>query len=108
MKTKTIQIKVLRQDPSSGQEPAYQQYTIESYPGMSVLEALQTVYGKVDSTLAIQGYACYRLVCSLCTYRVNGKLVLACRTPVEDGMVIEPPPKRNVIRDLATEIVTER
>jgi len=47
VKTKTIQIKVLRQDPSSGQEPAYQQYTIESYPGMSVLEALQTVYGKV-------------------------------------------------------------
>ena len=108
MNGKMIRIKVLRQDPSSGEEPVYQEYSIESRHGMTVLEALQTIYGKVDSTLAIQGYACYRLVCTLCTYRVNGKLVLACRTPVEDGMVIEAPPGRRVIRDLATEALTER
>lgn len=104
MTTFTVRLKVRREDPSSGNPPVFQEYSIEAYKGMTVLEALQRIYQGTDHTLAIHGYACYRLVCGLCLYRVNGKNVLACRTPVEDGMVIEPPAGRKVIRDLAADV----
>lgn len=80
MSQSTVTIKVLRQDPDSSKEPFFQEYTLEAYPGMTVLEALQRAYGNQDLTLAMHGYACYRLVCGLCSYKVNGKVTLTCRT----------------------------
>ena len=35
--------------------------------------------------------------------RVNGKTVLACQVPLQDGMVVEPVPRYRLIRDVVVE-----
>jgi succinate dehydrogenase/fumarate reductase-like Fe-S protein len=34
---------------------------------------------------------------------VNGKTMLSCQIPLEDGMVIEPMPRFRLVRDLVVE-----
>jgi succinate dehydrogenase / fumarate reductase iron-sulfur subunit len=86
-----------------------QTFQVESRKGMNLLEALIRVQDEVDGTLSFR-YSCRGAVCGSCAVKVNGKLVLACRTPVEGligkSVFIEPLPFFPVIRDLIVDMST--
>ena len=89
-------------------------YWIETFhlgirKGMNLLEALIKIQDEQDGTLAIR-YSCRGAVCGSCAMKVNDKVVLACRTHVEDllgkTVLIEPLPYFPVIRDLIVDMST--
>ena len=84
-------------------------YRVETRKGMNLLEALLRIQDEQDGTLAFR-YSCRGAVCGSCAMRVNGKVVLACRTQIEDlsgkPIFVEPLPYFPVIRDLIVDMST--
>lgn len=84
-------------------------YRVETRKGMNFLEALQKIQDERDGTLAFR-YSCRGAVCGSCAMKVNGKVVLACRTQIEDlsgkPIFVEPLPYFPVIRDLIVDMST--
>jgi len=86
----------------------YQEYQVPYEEGMSVLDALRWIRAHLDSSLAIR-YSCINAnACKTCMALVNGEVEYTCiarLTP--EVMTVEPLPKRPLIRDLITDIVSE-
>ena len=84
-------------------------FQVEIRKGMNLLEALLHLQDEQDGTLAFR-YSCRGAVCGSCAMKVNGELVLACRTHVEDLLegpaLIEPLPSFLVLRDLIVDMST--
>jgi succinate dehydrogenase / fumarate reductase iron-sulfur subunit len=84
-------------------------FQVETRKGMNLLEALIKIQDEQDGTLAFR-YSCRGAVCGSCAMRVNGEVVLACRTHVEDLLgktnLIEPLPYFPIIRDLIVDMST--
>ena len=84
-------------------------FRVETRPGMNLLEALLRIQDRDDPTLAFR-YSCRGAVCGSCAMKVNGKLVLACRTQIaslsEAPVLVEPLPFFPVIRDLVVDMST--
>lgn len=84
-------------------------FQIEPRQGMNLLEALLRIQDEQDGSLAFR-YSCRGAVCGSCAMRVNGQVVLACRTRVEDllakPVLIEPLPYFPVLRDLVVDMST--
>ena len=82
-------------------------FHVEPRKGMNLLEALLRIQDEQDGTLSLR-YSCRGAVCGSCALRVNGNVVLACRTHVEELMkkpaLIEPLPYFRVIRDLIVDM----
>lgn len=82
-------------------------FQVEIRKGMNLLEALLKIQDEQDGTLALR-YSCRGAVCGSCAMRVDDKVVLACRTHVEDllrkTVLIEPLPYFPVIRDLIVDM----
>ena len=97
----SIQVKILRFDPSRDKIPYWQAYHIPLDRGtnISVLSALIYIYEHLDSSLAFIG-PCERGLCGACTIKIDGKAQLACKTFINSGIEIEPLRKFQVIRDL--------
>ncbi len=72
-------------------------YEVEK--GMTLLEALQAIKSKEDATLTFTS-GCRSEVCGSCAMRVNGREVLACGYRPEEGDVITPLDKMEIIKDL--------
>lgn len=101
-KREDCHIKVSRYDPDEDQAPALKEYRVPYIEQGTVLEALLHIYEEVDSTLLFH-YGCRSGICGKCAVRINGKTALACKTPLEDGMVVQPLDNLPVIRDLAVD-----
>lgn len=98
---KKISVTVFRFDPSVEKEPHHQTYEVPLEDGTNVLDVLDYIYEKLDSSLAYYDHAaCRHGTCGGCALAINGKISLACQTPVSQDLVIEPPSKFTVIRDL--------
>ncbi len=67
--------------------------------GMTLLEALQFIKTKKDPTLTFNS-GCRSEVCGSCAMRVNGREVLACGYRVQEGDVITPLDKMQIVKDL--------
>ena len=82
-------------------------FHVEIRKRMNLLEALIKIQDEQDETLAIR-YSCRGAVCGSCAMSVDGTVVLACRTHVEDllgkTILIEPLPYFPVIRDLIVDM----
>ena len=93
---------------SAGEEPRYDTFAVPYEPGMSVLDALRWIRTHVDSTLAIR-YSCINAnVCKTCMALINGRVEYTCTAKLTPaGAIIEPLPKRALIRDLITDTVPE-
>ena len=82
-------------------------FHVEPRKGMNLLEALLGIQDEQDGTLSLR-YSCRGAVCGSCAMRVNGEVVLACRTHVEvltkKPALIEPLPYFPVIRDLIVDM----
>ncbi len=74
-------------------------YEIPYSEGWSVLDALNYIYTYHDGTL-IHPFYCRSGFCTGCLIDMNGKKVLACKTPMLKEMTIRPADENDVVRDL--------
>ena len=82
-------VKVYRYDPSTQKEPYYDTYEVPFDEQNSVLQVLTDIREQQDPTLAVRE-SCWVGCCLICTFRVNGRSKVTCRTRMEKEMVIEP------------------
>ena len=99
---KEYRIKISRYNPEVDDRPILKEYKVPCIEQGTVLEALQFVYEEIDSTLLFN-YGCRYKVCGKCAIKIGGKPGLACDTPLEDNMVLEPLDNFPVIRDLSVD-----
>ena len=92
-------VKVFRYDPENNPEPYYDTYDVPFDAQHSVLQVLTDIREQQDPTLAVRE-SCWVGCCLICTYRINGKSKVTCRTRMDQEMVIEPLKKERVVRDL--------
>lgn len=74
-------------------------YQVPFSAGWSVLDALNYIYTNHDGTL-IHPFYCRSGFCTGCLVELNGKKVLACKTPMLKEMTIRPAEEEDVVRDL--------
>lgn len=79
-----------------------QRFQVSGPPGMTILEALISVYQHTDESLCFR-YSCTVGRCYSCLLQMNGRTVVSCREPMVNDALLEPTPNRTEIRDLATE-----
>jgi succinate dehydrogenase/fumarate reductase iron-sulfur protein len=96
MNTEWATVRILRQD-------GLHAYRIPYESGKTVLEALEYIYTHLDGSLGWR-YFCRAGYCVGCTMEVNGKPTLACTTYMTKDMTIKPLAKKQVVRDLITEL----
>ncbi len=89
-------------------EGRYDDFEVPFENGMSVLDALRWVRERLDSTLAIR-YSCVNAnACKTCMALVNGEVEYTCIAKLTPEVImVEPLPKRPLIRDIVTDIVPE-
>ena len=95
-----INVRILRFNPTKDEQPYYKDYEVPFSQGLTVLMTLNHIYENIDTSLAYY-YSCRTGKCGGCTVVVNGKPVLACSTPVEGDIVVEPLPGHEGIKDLS-------
>ena len=98
-----LNITLYRFDPARDDQPRHEHYRIETDGPLSVLQAMLRVYQELDGGLSFRNSDCRRGVCGVCSMMIDGCRRLACMCVATDGMVIEPPPNRRVIKDLVFE-----
>ncbi len=101
MQKKNITVRVQRFDPAVEGEPRTESYLIPFSAGMSVSDALHLVNERHGDALAYFT-SCRKGVCGICLVKVNGETRLACCTPVEGDLTVEPAFPELVIKDLVT------
>jgi len=82
-------VKIFRYDPQSDDVPHYEEYSIDYHDGMRIGQAIENVNLKHRANIAWR-LSCREFLCGICTIMANGKPTLACKAPVENGMVLEP------------------
>lgn len=100
---KILHLTLYRFDPARDSEPYHEDYEIESEGPLSVLQAIRQVYRTVDGGLSFRNSDCRRGVCGICSMMVDGRRQLTCMCLATDGMVVEPPPNRKIVKDLVFE-----
>jgi len=98
----TYTIKISRFDPETDERPILKEYQVPRRDQESVLGILLYIYEEIDSTLFFN-YGCRYRSCGKCAIKINGKPMLACETPLADGMILEPLDHLPVLRDLAVD-----
>jgi succinate dehydrogenase / fumarate reductase iron-sulfur subunit len=93
MKTKKITFKILRYKPDHIDPPRYQQFSIEADQKISVLDGLEMIRLKQDSTLMYR-HSCHHSSCGTCACKINGTERLTCITRIQelegDTITLEP------------------
>lgn len=103
-----MEVRIDRYDPDT-QNSRVERFEIpqEICEGMTVMDVLGYIATQYDPTLAYyQHSVCNHGICGRCSLRVNGKVRLACITPVEGltELHVAPADGRTVIRDLVTRL----
>jgi succinate dehydrogenase/fumarate reductase iron-sulfur protein len=99
---KKVKVKILRSKPWEGKEAKFETYEVPLDGTMSVLNVLTYIAENLDPTLGFYS-SCRIGKCMGCQVVVNGKVKLACTTPVAMDMVLEPLRRFKVIKDLVVE-----
>ena len=104
--TKTALLRIRR--GTSKRAGRFEDFEVAYEEGMSVLDALRWIRANLDSTLAFR-YSCINAnACKTCMARVNGEVEYTCIAKLTpEVIIVEPLPKRPLIRDLVTDIVPE-
>jgi succinate dehydrogenase / fumarate reductase, iron-sulfur subunit len=109
MNSRILTLQIKRFHPEKSPPGWIETFQIEPRQGMSLLEALLRIQDEIDGTLSFR-HSCRGAVCGSCAMKVNGELVLACRTHVKNllgrAALIEPLPYFPVIRDLIVDMST--
>jgi succinate dehydrogenase / fumarate reductase iron-sulfur subunit len=78
-----ITLQILRYKPGHIDPPRYQEFSLEADPDMSVLEALEAIRLKQDSTLMYR-HSCHHSSCGTCACKINGRERLTCITKIKE------------------------
>ncbi len=84
-----IKVKILRQNPQTGEEPYFEVYDVAEVDKMKILDALNYINNNYNADIAYR-YSCRAGQCGSCALKMNGNVVLACKAEIEDGAVLEP------------------
>jgi fumarate reductase (CoM/CoB) subunit B len=101
-KKKKIDVKILRSKPWEKNKPKFETYKVPIEGRMSILNVLNYIAENLDPTLGFYS-SCRIGKCAGCQVVVNGKVRLACTTPVMGNITLEPLRKFKVIKDLVVE-----
>ena len=74
---------------TSNDHMALKDFEVEVEGEATVLNVLEVLYEKCDADFAFYSF-CRQGLCGGCLVEVNGKRVMACKTPAEDNMTILP------------------
>ena len=106
---KTVRVAIKRYSPETGRA-WWQVYTVETYRGMTVLDALIKIKEEQDPTLVMR-YSCRMGVCGSCGMIIDGQPRLACQTQVsmvarddKPEFTVEPMKNYPVVRDLLVDM----
>ena len=100
-----MRFSIYRYNPETDTSPRMQDYELDVYDGMMLLEVLKLLKEQ-DETLSFRR-SCGEGVCGSDAMNINGKNGLACVTLVSslgDHAVLRPLPGRPVIRDLIVDL----
>lgn len=100
-----MRFSIYRYNPDTDTSPRMQDYELDVYDGMMLLEVLKLLKEQ-DESLSFRR-SCGEGVCGSDAMNINGKNGLACVTPVSSlggHAVLRPLPGRPVIRDLIVDL----
>lgn len=102
-----VTFKVQRYDPEQGSALHFQEFTVPSRRGMTVLDGLIYIKENLDSTLAFRT-SCRMGICGSCGMLVNNYPHLACHTQIEefnsDRLTVKSLPNLSIIKDLVADL----
>jgi succinate dehydrogenase/fumarate reductase iron-sulfur protein len=101
-----VSVRILRSPAEPAGQPAYQAFQVETFPRMSVLDALFAIQRDHDRTLAFR-CSCRLGMCGTCAVIVNDREGLACQTLVERcgrEITLRPLNYLPVVKDLAVDM----
>jgi len=105
--TKQITFRLQRYDPEQSGIPHWQEFTVPTSRGMTVLDGLIYVKENLDSTLAFRT-SCRMGICGSCGMLVNSYPHLACHTQIEefhsDVLTVKPLANMPMIKDLVVDL----
>ena len=105
--TKNITFKIQRYDPEQDGTLHFQEFTVPSSRGTTVLDGLLYIKENLDSTLAFRA-SCRMAICGSCGVLINNYPHLACHTQIEefnsDMLTLKPLPNHPVIKDLVSDL----
>src|SRR5204863_6651213 len=88
-------------------KPEYEAFAVETYPRMSVLDALFQIQRDQDRTLAFR-CSCRLGMCGTCAIIINNREGLACQTQISrlntDDISLRPMNYLPVVKDLAVDM----
>ncbi len=96
-----IKVNILRQDPEKGETPHLESYDIPEKDKMKILDALNYINTEYNANIAYR-CSCRAGQCGSCALKMNGKVVLACKSEIVDDAIIEPL-DFDVIKDLVVD-----
>jgi len=101
-----VTLRVFRGTPDGGTE---QEYSVPTFPGMVVLDAIHHIQANDDSTLSCR-WNCKAGKCGSCSAEINGMPRLMCKARVRDytdgtePIVVHPLKSFPLIKDLVTDV----
>ncbi len=102
-----IKFRIQRYNPEQDSPLHFQEFTVPSSRGMTVLDGLLYIKENVDSTLVFRA-SCRMAICGSCGMLVNNYPHLACHTQIEefhsDTLTIKPLPNLPIIKDLVVDL----
>jgi succinate dehydrogenase / fumarate reductase iron-sulfur subunit len=105
--TDQITFKVQRYDPEQDGVVRFQEFTVPTSHGMTVLEGLLYIKENLDSSLAFRT-SCRMGVCGSCGMLINNYPHLACHTQIEEfhsrKLTIKSLPNVPIIKDLVPDL----
>ncbi len=105
--TKQVTFKIQRYDPERDSSPHWQEFTVPSSRGMTVLDGLIYIKENHDGSLTFRS-SCRMSICGSCAMYINGYPHLACHSQIEefhaDRLTIKPLPNLPIIKDLVPDL----
>jgi succinate dehydrogenase / fumarate reductase iron-sulfur subunit len=105
--SKVKRFNIYRYDPSSGENPRTDTYTIDlGSCGPMVLDALIKIKNEIDTTLTFRR-SCREGICGSCSMNIDGRNTLACIKRIQDikgDIKIYPLPHMPVVKDLVADL----
>jgi succinate dehydrogenase / fumarate reductase iron-sulfur subunit len=106
-----VKLKIWRQTPNADGTLARElvDFEVETFEEATLLDCLDAIKNHQDGTLAYRK-SCRMAICGSCGMRMDGRAVLACKTPMKDLVskgrvpVISPMGNMPVMRDLVTDM----
>ena len=100
--------RIRRFDPKKDKEPRWQEFTVTTAPGMTVLDGLLQIKEELDPTLSFRR-SCRSGICGSCAIRINGSSRPCCNAQIKDHTVkgyvtVEPLENLEVIKDLVVDM----